>query len=40
MARKEDHVEVIERSIGTLKERTRCMFHRLPYKEYTKLMII
>ena len=37
---REDHVGVIERSIRTLKERTRCMCHQLPYKGYTKLMII
>ena len=33
-------MKAIERSLRTLKERTRCMCHRLPYKMYTKLMII
>ena len=37
---REDHVGAMERSIRTLKEKKRCMCHRLPYKRYTKLMII
>ena len=37
---REDHMGAIERSIRTLKERTRCMCHQPPYKGHTKLMII
>jgi hypothetical protein len=36
----DEHIGEAERSIRTTKERTRCTIHGLPYKQYTKLMII
>ena len=36
----EEHVGDIERSVRTIKERTRCHVHRLPYKRYPKEMIV
>ena len=35
-----EHVKEIERSIRTMKERSRCVCHSLPYKRYTKLMTL
>ena len=35
-----EHVKEIERSICTMKERSRCICHSLPYKRYTKLMTL
>ena len=34
-----EHVGTIERSIRTVKERTRAICHSLPYRRYTKLMV-
>ena len=34
-----EHVGTIERSIRTVKERTRAICHSLPYQRYTKLMV-
>ena len=36
----DEHVGEIERSIRTTKERVRCTIHGLPYRRYTKVMII
>ena len=38
IAPKEAHVGTIERSIRTIKERVRCMYHAVPYTRITKLM--
>jgi len=35
---RENHVGVIECSIWTIKERTRLICYKVPYKHYTKLM--
>jgi hypothetical protein len=35
----DDHVSEVERSIRTVKERTRCLVHGLPYKRLPRLMI-
>ena len=36
---KDEHVGPIERSVRTVKDRTRSICHGLPYKYYTKLMV-
>ena len=36
----DDHVDEVERLIILVKERCRCIIHRLPCNWYTKLMII
>ena len=36
---KDEHVEEIERSVRTVKERCRSLCHALPYRRYTKLMV-
>ena len=36
---KDKHVDSVERSIQTVKDRTRSICHGLPYQYYTKLMI-
>jgi hypothetical protein len=38
VANADDHVPEIERSIQTVKERTRCLANSLPYKRYPKLL--
>jgi len=35
-----EHVPVVERSIRTIKERTRCLCKSVPYKRYTDLMTV
>jgi hypothetical protein len=35
----DDHVSGVERSIRTVKERTRCLVHILPYKRLPRVMI-
>jgi hypothetical protein len=35
----DDHVSEVERSIRTVKERTRCLVHGLPYKRLPRVMI-
>ena len=35
----DEHVSNIERSIRTVKERTRCHIHHLPYARYPKLLV-
>jgi len=35
-----ERVPVVERSIETIKERTRCLCKSIPYKRYTKLMTV
>jgi len=37
--RRDDHVGEVERSIRTIKERTRTTIHGLPFKRLPKLMI-
>ena len=36
---KEDHFGIIERMIGLIKERLRCMGHAIPYQSNIKLII-
>ena len=36
---KEEHVEFIENSIKTIKERARCVCHTEPYRIYMRLMM-
>ena len=39
VAGREQHVGPVERSIRTVKERIRSIYHSLPYKRYTKVMV-
>ena len=36
---RDEHDGPIERSVRTVKERSRCVCHSVPYRWYTKLMI-
>ena len=38
IAGRDEHDGPIERSVRTIKERSRCMCHSLPYQYYTRLM--
>ena len=35
----EEHCGVAERTVRTVKERTRCVTNRLPYSQYTRLIV-
>jgi len=34
-----EHVGIVERSIRTIKERVRCIFHSIPYRRMPRIMI-
>eukprot|EP00957_Ditylum_brightwellii_P095354 7263629-Ditylum_brightwellii.AAC.1 len=37
---KDEHVQVVERELQTIKERLQCTIYSLPYRKLPKLMII
>ena len=37
---KDEHVQIVERQLRTIKERLRCTIYGLPYPRFPKLMIV
>ena len=37
---KDEHVQVVERELRTIKERLRCTIYGLPYRRFPKLMVV
>ena len=35
----DEHIGEVERSVRTIKERTRCIIHDLPYRQYPRAMV-